>query len=125
MRVTVCFALTSFPVPGTPALRKYFEAMMSVASWLQDFGISRFSSLKTVEPSGFEIFELRRSHSIMSKGSTPGVVYTLLNFTPLAFDGARRRVLARPLSSVDVEPVSTAAAGAFLAKRPLDMLPPL
>ena len=28
-------ALTSLPVPGTPALRKYLEAMMSVASWVQ------------------------------------------------------------------------------------------
>ena len=73
-RVTVWRALTSWPVPGTPALRKYFEAMMSVASWVQDLGTSRSFSSNTVEPSGLVIFEVRLSHSIMSNGSTPGVV---------------------------------------------------
>src|SRR5258706_11316558 len=94
MRVTVCLALTSLPVLGTPALRKYLEAMMSVASWDQFLGISRFSSLKTVEPSGLLILDERRSHSIVSKGSTPGVVYTRLNLRPLPLAG-RRRVLRR------------------------------
>jgi hypothetical protein len=38
-----------------PALRKYFEMTMSVASWLQATGISAPSILNTTVPSGLDI----------------------------------------------------------------------
>ena len=40
---------------GTPALRKYFWARMSAATWLQLAGTSMSSSRNTTEPSGFLI----------------------------------------------------------------------
>jgi len=40
---------------GTPALRKYFCASTSAATWLQLSGTSMSVWLKTMEPSGFRI----------------------------------------------------------------------
>ena len=51
---------TSF-LPCRPALRKYFETTMSVASCDQSAGISAPSILKTTEPSGFVMTLVRRS----------------------------------------------------------------
>jgi hypothetical protein len=51
---------------GTPALRKYFCAKMSVATWLQCSGTAKFSSLKTTEPSGFLISEVARRKPIVA-----------------------------------------------------------
>lgn len=66
----------SFPVStcGTPALRKYFDTMMSVASCDHVAGTSASSMWKTTDPSGFEIFEDRRTQSTEAKGSRPAVV---------------------------------------------------
>jgi heterodisulfide reductase subunit A-like polyferredoxin len=46
---------TFFKRAGTPALRKYFCAMTSVATWLQVAGTSILSCEKTTEPSGLRI----------------------------------------------------------------------
>jgi ribosomal protein L34 len=46
-----------------PALRKYFEARMSTASWLHEEGASMSFIWKTTEPSGLTILDSRRSHS--------------------------------------------------------------
>ena len=46
---------TRFSFAGTPALRKYFCARISVATWLHDAGTSMFSRRKTIDPSGFLI----------------------------------------------------------------------
>ena len=43
---------------GTPALRKYFCARMSAATWLQCSGTLNSSRRKTTEPSGFLISEV-------------------------------------------------------------------
>ncbi len=60
---------TRFSALGTPALRKYFWARMSVATWLQVAGTSMFSSRKTTEPSGFLISLVARRNSISAYGS--------------------------------------------------------
>ena len=57
--------LPSMSVCGTPAFLKYFETMMSVATWDHVEGISTSFISKTTDPSGFVIFELRLSHSIL------------------------------------------------------------
>src|ERR1043165_3367107 len=62
------------PSCGTPALRKYFETMMSVASWLHEEGTSASSILKTMEPSGLLILLDRLTHSTEAKGSRPATV---------------------------------------------------
>ena len=49
---------TRFSAAGTPALRKYFCASTSEATWLQPSGTSRFSRLNTTEPSGLRISEV-------------------------------------------------------------------
>ena len=49
---------------GTPALRKYFETMMSVATCDQPDGISTSVISKTIEPSGLVIRESRPANSI-------------------------------------------------------------
>ena len=46
---------TGFNVLGTPALRKYFWASTSAATWLQASGTSMSVWLKTIEPSGLRI----------------------------------------------------------------------
>src|SRR5438105_12924878 len=52
-------------VPGTPALRKYFDTATSVASCDQPAGTSASSILKTTSPSAPEIFAGRRVHSTL------------------------------------------------------------
>jgi len=47
-------------------LRKYFDTMMSAATWDHDAGISASVISKTTEPSGFVILESRRDHSTES-----------------------------------------------------------
>src|SRR5688500_7297776 len=49
------FSSTRFRRAGTPALRKYFCAMMSVATWLHAAGTWIPSSRNTIEPSGLRI----------------------------------------------------------------------
>ena len=49
------FSSTFFSRAGTPALRKYFWASTSAATWLQAAGTSMSSSEKTTEPSGLRI----------------------------------------------------------------------
>ena len=52
--------LDRFRRAGTPALRKYFWARMSLATWLHAAGTSMSSSWKTTEPSGLRISLSRR-----------------------------------------------------------------
>ena len=52
------FSRTRRSATGTPALRKYFCASTSAATWLQSPGTSRFSSVKTTDPSGLRISEV-------------------------------------------------------------------
>ncbi len=49
------FSSTVFSRAGMPALRKYFCAMTSAATWLHAVGTSMPSSENTVEPSGLRI----------------------------------------------------------------------
>ena len=49
------FSSTRFRIAGTPALRKYFCARISVATWLHEAGTSMFSRRNTTDPSGFLI----------------------------------------------------------------------
>ncbi len=53
-----------FSRDGTPALRKYFCASTSEATWLHDAGTSTFSALNTVEPSGLRISDVVSRNSI-------------------------------------------------------------
>ena len=57
---------TRFRRAGTPALRKYFCARMSAATWLQCSGTAKPSSRKTTEPSGFLISDVARRNGIFS-----------------------------------------------------------
>jgi hypothetical protein len=49
------FSSTFFRRAGTPALRKYFCARMSAATWLNCTGTSMSARRNTIEPSGFLI----------------------------------------------------------------------
>ena len=60
------FSRTRFSAAGTPALRKYFCASTSEATWLQPSGTSRLSRLNTTEPSGLRISEV-----VVRKRSAP------------------------------------------------------
>ncbi len=60
------FSRTRRSAAGTPALRKYFCASTSDATWLQPSGTSMPSRLKTTDPSGFRISEL-----VVRKASEP------------------------------------------------------
>src|SRR5262249_22271418 len=73
-RCTTCRTLTSCPVSGTPALRKYLLTMMSVASWDHAAGTSTSSIWNTTDPSGLVITVRRLSHRTLSSGFTPGWV---------------------------------------------------
>ncbi len=75
---------------GTPALRKYFDTMMSVATCDQAAGISASFISNTTEPSGLLIRLVRRLHSTESNGSWPSVV--------------KRRSIVRPRVSLEVLP---------------------
>ncbi len=54
--------------------RKYFEATMFVAIWLQVVGTSMSCCSKTGCPFSSLITAERSSHATSSAGSTPGVV---------------------------------------------------
>ena len=49
------FSRTRFSRAGTPALRKYFCAITSEATWLQSCGTSTASLRNTTVPSGLRI----------------------------------------------------------------------
>ena len=53
------FSLTFLSRAGTPALRKYFWAKTSVATWLQQSGTFTPSHSKITLPSGSTILEVR------------------------------------------------------------------
>src|SRR5690349_15291182 len=72
---------------------------MSVASCDQPDGISAPSILKTTEPSGFVMTLLRRSQTMESNGSTPGVVYRRVTATPPRRGCAEGRLDGRADSS--------------------------
>src|SRR5690348_6410151 len=76
---------TFFKAAGTPARRKYFWAMMSVATCDQLLGTRTFSILNTIEPSGLAMTELRKSHSIAPNGSEPAWLNRLSIFRPFLF----------------------------------------
>src|SRR5690606_22646946 len=59
---------------GTPALRKYFWARMSQATWLQSAGTSMSFSWNTSEPSGLRISLVASRNSKSAYGSFPSVV---------------------------------------------------
>ena len=59
---------------GTPALRKYFCARMSQATWLHSAGTSIPSAWKTTEPSGLRISLVAVRNGTVSYGSRPAVV---------------------------------------------------
>ena len=59
----------SAPICGTPALRKYLDTMMSVATCDHDAGISASAISKTTEPSGLVIRDVRFVHSTLANGS--------------------------------------------------------
>ena len=65
-----------------PALRKYFDTAMSVASCDHSLGISAPRSSNTIEPSGLVITLSRCSYSHASRGFTPGREKCGLNSRP-------------------------------------------
>src|SRR5688572_25310904 len=67
---------------GTPALRQYFWANMSVATCDQKLGTSTLSILNTIPPSGFFITDVRISYLNISSGLIPSRVKCRLNFKP-------------------------------------------
>src|SRR5262245_846457 len=69
-----CVSSRRFRRVGTPALRKYFCARMSAATWLQCSGTAKSWRLNTTEPSGFLISEVARRKGIFSYGDLPAVV---------------------------------------------------
>src|SRR5580765_6379664 len=82
-RCTTWRTLVSWPgVPGTPALRKYLLTTISVASCDHCAGTSMPSMAKTVEPSGFAMTVLRRSHFTSSNGWRPGLVKRRVTWIP-------------------------------------------
>ena len=71
----ILFSSTRLRAAGTPALRKYFWARISVATWLHEAGTSMFSRRKTIEPSGFLISLVARRKSSSAYASWPALVY--------------------------------------------------
>ena len=65
---------------GTPALRQYFWARMSTATWDHAAGAWTVAS-KTTEPSGLTIRDVRAANSIPAYGSAPASVYRRPIFT--------------------------------------------
>src|SRR5258707_23465 len=59
---------------GTPALRKYFCARMSHATWLHSAGTSIPSAANTTDPSGLRISLVALRKATASYGSRPAVV---------------------------------------------------
>ena len=55
-----------FSRAGTPALRKYFCARTSAATWLHAAGTSTPWSENTIDPSGLRISLLVRRNSILA-----------------------------------------------------------
>src|SRR5689334_8573594 len=70
---------------GTPALRKYFCAMISVATCDQPLGMRMLLISKTTEPSGFRITEERVSQAAASVASWPRTTNRLAIESPFAF----------------------------------------
>ena len=68
------FSFTFFRAAGTPALRKYFCAMTSEATWLHEAGTSTLSNLKTIVPSGLRISEDVCVNSRAAYASFPALV---------------------------------------------------
>ncbi len=68
------FSRTRLVTVGTPALRKYFCASTSAATWLHALGTSKLSSLKTVLPSGLRISEVACLNGMASYGVPPASV---------------------------------------------------
>ena len=87
---------------GTPALRKYLETMMSVATWDQEAGTSASFISKTTEPSGLVIREVRWVHSMPLKPSAPGWVKTREMESPFGFVDVDREVRVPSLPAIVV-----------------------
>ncbi len=64
------FSSTFFRRAGTPALRKYFWARMSAATWENCAGTSMSSRRNTTEPSGFLISRQRLAEFDLRIGAT-------------------------------------------------------
>src|SRR6185437_2949112 len=90
MRCATCLILFSDPVvpsaSGTPALRKYFCARMSVATCDQAAGTSTSFISKTASPDGLRITDERFSYLKRSKTLTPSLLKYLSTFNPLLLD---------------------------------------
>src|SRR5207253_10177716 len=77
---------------GTPALRKYFCASTSEATWLQNAGTSTFSALNTTEPSGLRISDVVSRNSISAYADCPSLVKRRSIRILLPLSGADRLV---------------------------------
>src|SRR5687767_5676666 len=84
---------------GTPALRKYFWARTSVATWDHAAGTSTFSRRKTTEPSGFRISETRRSNASPAYGLRPSWVNRRRIFTRTSLTKAGSSIAPKPDSA--------------------------
>src|SRR3989344_237719 len=74
--------VVSVPFVGTPALRKYFCAKMSVATCDHVDGTSMSFISKTTLPSGLRIIDVRFSYVTVVNGSVPSRVKYLSIFNP-------------------------------------------
>src|SRR5450755_4597476 len=75
--------------PCRPALRKYLETTMSVASCDQPVGISAPSILKTTEPSELVMTLVRPSQVMSARASPEAVVKRRSKVRPRVFFAAR------------------------------------
>src|ERR1700712_24743 len=71
--------------PCSPALRKYLETTMSVASCDQPAGVSAPSILNTTEPSGLVMTLVRPSQTMSPRASPLALVYRRSKVKPRLF----------------------------------------
>src|ERR1700733_5414575 len=92
MRWATCLMLFSAPVEpsacGTPALRKYFWARISVATCDQADGTSTSFISNTASPEGLRITDDLMSYLKRSKTAIFSLVKYLSTFNPRCFFGA-------------------------------------
>ena len=109
------FSSIFFSRAGTPALRKYFCARTSVATWLQAAGTSNASRRKTTEPSGLRISLVAVRKRPSRKATDPWLCSDVQSaFLPRSILQQPGRALRPPILTPD----SPSGAPICLVRRP-------